>query len=57
MKKFIMSLDTMFVVEAKDEKEAHEKAYDFIPKRNQVDFVIMEDVSHDEDFKDWKHEK
>lgn len=57
MKKFVMSLDTMFVVEAKNEKEAYEKAYQSIPPKHQVDFVIMEDVTDDEAFQDRIDEK
>lgn len=52
-KEYVLSVDTMFTVRAKNEDELYAKAKDVLMqmlKDNQVDFMIEEG----DDFDDWK---
>lgn len=52
-----MSLDTLFIVEAENEEHAYEIAYNSIPKSDPLNLVIVENVTDDDSFKDWKENK
>lgn len=50
MKKFLLSVETMFVVEAADENEAYAKASECMPEDKYLDFIIEKEIEMDEEF-------